>query len=151
MTKIVTETFFLPDEVDREPWSVTADIYNLCHSLLNRSATEHVFIPIRSMQFMAIADGHEIIFVDSQSYAVSDNQGGRLILVGWQFPASHDRDSLSSPVPCEVVFYGRKSSDLQLRLITEFKKALELMDQRYRDSELPLQGAKILNLSEQKN
>lgn len=77
MTTIVTETFFLPDEVDRRDWSVTADIYNLCHSLLSRSTTEHLFVPIRSMQFLAVMDRNEIIFVDSQSYAVSDNEGGR--------------------------------------------------------------------------
>ena len=147
MTTIVTETFFLPDEVDRKDWSVTADIYNLCHSLLSRSTTEHVFVPIRSMQFLAVMDRNEIIFVDSQSYAVSENEGGRLILIAWQFPGSHDRDSLSSPMPCEVVFYGRKNTDLQLRLIAEFKQALEMMDQRYRDTELPVKGAKILNLS----
>lgn len=103
------------------------------------------------MQFMVIAGRNEIIFVDSQSYAVSDNQGGRVILISWQFPASHDRDSLSAPMPCEVVFYSRKNTDLQLRLISEFKQALELMDQRYRDTEQPVKGAKILNLSAQNN
>lgn len=146
MTTIVTETFFLPDEVHRKDWSVTADIYNLYRSLLSRSTIEHVFVPIRSMQFLAVMDQNEIIFVDSQSYAVSGDEGGRLILIAWQFPASHDRDSLASPMPCEVVFYGRKNTDLQLRLITEFRQALEQLDQRYRDTELPVKGAKILNL-----
>jgi hypothetical protein len=47
---------------------------------------------------------------------------------------------------CEVVFYGKKNSDLQLRLIVAFKEAMELMDQRYRDKQIPAQGAKILTL-----
>lgn len=146
MTTTVTETFFLPKEVDRKTWSVPAEIYNLYHSLQRRNEVGHVFVPIRSLQFMAILDKNEIVFVDSQSYAVSETEGGRLILLAWKFPASHDRDSLSDAMPCEVVFYDKKNSDLQLRMIAEFKEAMELMDQRYRDEQIPAKGAKILTL-----
>ena len=146
MTTTVTETFFLPKEVDRKTWSVPAEIYNLYHSLQRRNEVGHVFVPIRSLQFMAILDKNEIVFVDSQSYAVSETEGGRLILLAWKFPASHDRDSLTDAMPCEVVFYDKKNSDLQLRMIAEFKEAMELMDQRYRDEQIPAKGAKILTL-----
>ena len=146
MTTTVPETFFLPKEVDRKTWSVPAEIYNLYHSLQRRNEVGHVFVPIRSLQFMAILDKNEIVFVDSQSYAVSETEGGRLILLAWKFPASHDRDSLTDAMPCEVVFYANKNSDLQLRMIAEFKEAMELMDQRYRDEQIPAKGAKILTL-----
>jgi hypothetical protein len=142
----VTETFFLPTEVERRPWSVPATLYNLYRALLSRSETGHVFVPVRSMQFLAVMDKKEIVFVDSQSYAVSKDEGGRLILISWQFPYPHDRDSLSDAMPCEVVFYDRKNPDIQLRLIAEFRRALEVMDQRYRDQQLPARGAKILSL-----
>jgi hypothetical protein len=142
----VTETFFLPMEVERRPWSVPAAIYNLYRALLNRSETGHVFVPVRSMQFLAVMDKKEIVFVDSQSYAVSKDEGGRLILIAWQFSHPHDRDSLSDAMPCEVVFYERKNADTQLRLIAEFRHALEALDQRYRDQQLPAKGAKILSL-----
>jgi hypothetical protein len=95
---------------------------------------------------MAVLDKNEIIFVDSLAYATSKNEGGRLILVAWKIAASHDRDALTDPMPCEVVFYERKSTDLQLRLISEFKHAMDLLDQRYRDKQLPVEGAKILQL-----
>ena len=146
MTTITTETFFLPDEVARKDWSVPAEIYSLYYSLQARSQTGHVFVPIRSMQFMAVLDKNEIVFVDSQSYAVSSEARGRLILIAWKFSISHDRDALTDPVPCEVVFYEKKSSDVQLRLISEFRQAMEQMDQRYRDEQLPGCGAKILTL-----
>jgi hypothetical protein len=146
MASIVTETFFVPDEVERRDWLVPARIYNLYHSLQARCQIGHVFVPIRSMQFMAVLDTNEIVFVDSQSYAVSNDEGGRMILIAWKFPRSHDRDALTDPVPCEVVFYEKKNSDLQLRLISEFSQALELLDQRYRDTQLPSKGAKILTL-----
>ena len=49
-------------------------------------------------------------------------------------------------MPCEVEFYEKKNSDLQLRLVSEFRQAMELLDQRYRDTQLPANGAKILQL-----
>lgn len=146
MTTFVTETFFLPNEVARKNWQVPAEIYNLYHSLQTRSQTGHVFVPIRSMQFMGVMDRDEIVFVDSQSYAVSENEGGRLILVAWQFAGSRDRDSLSDPVSCEVVFYEKNNDEIQLRLVAEFRQALAQLDQRYRDTQLPEKGARILKL-----
>ena len=146
MTNIVTETFFLPREIERRDWSVPAGIYNLYHSLQSRCQVGHVFVPIRTLQFMAVLDKNEVVFVDSQSYAASENEGGRLILIAWKFPTSHNRDSLSDAMPCEVIFYDKKNSDLQLRLISEFRMAMELLDQRYRDQNLPVNGAKILTL-----
>ncbi|MEE9342226.1 MAG: hypothetical protein V3V12_01175 [Gammaproteobacteria bacterium] len=142
-----TETFFLPAEVERKLWSVPANIYNLYYSLRQRSPTSHVFVPIRSLQFMAVLDTNEIVFVDSLSYAYSKDEGGRLILISWKFPESHDRDGLTEPVSCEVIFYEKKNSDLQLRLINEFRQSMEALDQHYRDKKLPAQGAKILRLN----
>jgi len=146
MTSDTTETFFLPDEFERKQWSVPADIYNLYRSLLNKSSTGSVFVPIRSMQFLAVLDKNEIIFVDSLAYAVSDKQGGRIILISWRFSPNHDRASLTDVVPCDVIFYARKDTTAQLRLATEFKQAMGLMDQRFRDSDIPAEGARILPL-----
>jgi len=146
MTSIVTETFFLANEVGRRRWSVPAEIYNRYRSLLTRNQVGNVFVPIRGMQFMAVLDHEEIVFVDSQSYAVSGDEGGRLILIAWKFSACHERNSLTDPVPCEVVFYEQKNDHTQLRLVSEFRQSMELIDRRYRDRQLPLKGAKILFL-----
>ena len=140
------ETFFLPEEVEREKWMVPADIYNLYHSLQARSETGNVFVPVRSMQFMAVLDRNEIIFVDSLSYAVSNDVGGRIVLLAWQFNQSHHRDALMDPVPCDIVFYKEKNSELQLRLISEFRQAMQLLNKRFMDEQLPAEGAKILTL-----
>jgi len=146
MTAIVTETFFLASEVERRQWSLPAEIYNCYRSLLSRNQLGNVFVPIRNMQFMAVLDHDEIVFVDSQSYAVSGDEGGRLILIAWKFAVCHERNALSDPMPCEVVFYGAKNDDTQLRLVSEFRQAMELIDRRYRDKQLPARGAKILFL-----
>lgn len=140
MTKQTTETFFLPKEIDRVEWTTPALIYNLYRSLLIRNDHQPVFVPIRSMQYLAILDSHEINFVDSQSYAVSGKTGGRMILLAWCFSTADSRDSLDKPVRCEVVFYKQGMDDIQRRLIGEFKQALEILDQRYRDS-LPSTGS----------
>ena len=98
------------------------------------------------MQFLAVLDKEEIVFVDSMSYAVSGDEGGRLILVAWQFNETYERKALTDPVPCDVVFYKREDRDTQLRLVLEFRIALEQLDQRHRETEMPEQGAKILKL-----
>lgn len=150
MSYSYTETFFLPREVERKAWSLPAPIYNLYRSLQNRSDTGHVFVPLRNLQFIAVLDKHEIIFVDSLAYATTNvdgkAEGGRLILLAWQFPHSHDRDGLDDPMPCEVVFYEKHNEQLQLRLIAELRLAMEQMDERYRDSAMPRDGARVLAL-----
>ncbi len=71
-TRYTRETFFRPDEVERQAWSITADVYNRCQLLLSRSETGCVFVPIRNMQYVAVIDAEEIIFVDSQRQLVSE-------------------------------------------------------------------------------
>jgi hypothetical protein len=139
-----TQTFFLPDEYASQTSTMAADCYNLVHTLLNRSDTGHVFIPIRSMQYLAILDGSDIWFVDSQAYAVSDNQGGRLITISWH--SDKPTQSLQENIVMQVVFHAPDMQAVQQRLIGEFRKAIRLIDQRYRDSNIPGEGAVILPL-----
>ena len=142
---MTTETFFLPKEISRTNWTTPADIYNLYRSLLIRNNSQPVFVPIRNMQFMAILDQHEIIFVDSQSYAVSGDTGGRMILLAWQY-GKIERDSLEEPVACEVVFYEQDNKEIQIRLVLEFRQAMKLIDERYRNG-LPVgDGINIVQL-----
>ena len=129
---MTTETFFLPKESSRTNWSTPADIYNLYRSLFIRNKNKPVFVPICSMQFMAILDQHEIIFVDSQSYAVSGDSGGRMILLTWQY-GRVERDSLEEPVACEVVSYEHDNKEIQIRLVLEFRQAMKLINERYRN------------------
>ena len=130
---MTTETFFLPKEVNRTNWTTSADTYNLYRSLFIRNKNKPVFVPIRTMQFMAILDQHEIVFVDSQSYAVSGYVGGRMILLAWQYNQLNDRDSLDKPVPCEVVSYEQDNGEIQIRLVTEFRQAMKMIKARYRN------------------
>ena len=135
LMNITTEIFFRPEEVAREQVNLPAPLFNRCVLLLNRSTTGNVFIPVRAMQYQAVIDDEEIIFVDNQGYAVQDGKGGRLIILSWQMPMHKSRDSLNEPVPIEVVYYVRADHNIHRRLIGEFPKALDLYDGRQKDVE----------------
>jgi len=143
-----TETFFRPPEVSRRPWKLAGQIFNRCRLLLNRSPGRAVFVPIRSMQYLAVIDDEEIIFVDSQGgYGYLAGAGGRPILESWQPRGVGARSSLDEAVPCDVVHYRKDLDQLHLRLVGEFAKASSQLEQQYRDRKIPSQGAKIIKVA----
>jgi hypothetical protein len=144
----VTETFFLPDEVGQQAWTLPADIYNLSRTLLGRSDFECAFVPIRSMQYLAIINRDEIVFVDSQAYACCNGEGGRLIMLVWKFDMTVQRDSLDQPRPCRIVYHHPDGRQIQMRLVGAYREALTLMDRRYRNKALPAGGARIVRLQQ---
>ena len=56
MTAHDTQSFFTPDEFSRQQTRLLSQTYNLAHVLLNRSQSDHLFVPIRSLQYLAIID-----------------------------------------------------------------------------------------------
>jgi len=124
------ETFFRPPVHEERASAVPVQLYTLCRRALKRSGGHCAFVPIRSMQFQAVIDEDEVVFVDSQAYMVQRGVGGRVILLAWRFPATGTLDSLERPVPCSVIYYRAGLLEVQRRLQGEFTKALELLDQR---------------------
>jgi len=134
MTAHDTQSFFTPDEFSCQKTQLLSITYNLAHTLLNRSEASHLFIPIRSLQYLAIIEKNIFWFVDSMAYAVRGAEGGRLIRVSWK-PIIHaqQRDDLTLPMECRVIFYGDDMQEIQNRLNSEFYRAMLLIDQRHRD------------------
>jgi len=128
-----TETFFCPPAVASERTTIAASLYNRCRLMLSRCGHDCVFVPLRSMQYLAVIDAREIIFVDSLRYAVSESEGGRMIMMAWKFGHEGVRDSLSEPVPVELVFYAEGLKELGRRIMAELPKALELLECRSRE------------------
>lgn len=123
---VVEETFFRPPEFSRQRSALPAGVYNALQLLLRRHAGETLFIPIRSMQFQAVLEREEVIFVDSQGgYAHQDGVGGRLISIAWQPAPPGERDSLTGPVACDIIHYFPDLRETQLRLMSELPPALE--------------------------
>jgi len=125
----VEETFYRRDEVAREPRSLPAATYNLAHLLLARAAGGCLFVPIRSMQYLAVLDNEEFIFVD--------REGGRMIEIAWQHFRPGERTALDTPVAYEAVYYSASGIQIMQRLQGEFHKALMLLEQRAPAHALP--------------
>ena len=119
---IVEETFYRPAELFREARTLPAEIYNLAHRLLKRAATGCLFVPLRGLQFLAVLDADEIIFVD--------REGRRLIELAWQRFVPQMRQSLEDPVPYEVVYYSPAAIEIMRRVQGEFHKALRELEQK---------------------
>ena len=143
--RYTTENFFRPEEIARQSSAIPAPLYNACQRLLKRIGAECLFVPIRSMQYQAVIDNEEIIFVDSQGgYAYQDGQGGRLIRIAWKPRPPEKRDSLIESIPCDIVFYFPDLKETQWRLVGEFSRTLEKIEQREREQQMPDQGARVI-------
>jgi hypothetical protein len=140
------ETFFRPDELARERLTLPAVLYNQCRLVLARCEYEHVFVPVRTMQIQAVIDRAEVIFVDSQAYAVQEGTGGKLICLAWVFRHEVGRDELSGPAPIELVYYREDSRQLHDRLVGEFMRALEQYASRSREARDRPRAGKVLPL-----
>ena len=136
------DIFFRPVEFACERLTIAANLYNQCRLLLSRCQYEQIFVAVRSMQLLAVIDREEVIFVDLHSYAVKDGVGGRLIRLAWRFRRTNE--SLSDPAPIDLIHYDDMSRELHLRLVGEFKKALDLMMARADVSGCQSQGKKVL-------
>jgi hypothetical protein len=130
----IRETFFRPPEHSRSQSALPAALYNALQLLLRRHEGGSLFVPIRSMQYQAVVEREEVIFVDSQGgYAHQDGEGGRLISIAWRPALPAERESLSEPVPCEVVFYFPALKEVQWRLMSELPPVLERTLQSQRE------------------
>jgi predicted ATPase len=143
---LIRETFFRPDEaVAHEQTRIPAALYNGLQLLLRRSAGSAVFIPIRSMQYQAVVDREEVVFVDSHGgYAYQDGEGGRLIRIAWR-PAV-GRESLSNPVDCRIIYYFRELRETQTRLLGEIQPVIKQMLERQRSTGGPAPTPRVVSL-----
>jgi hypothetical protein len=134
MSESLSEIFFRPDEIACERLTIPSTLYNQCRLMLSRCQYEHVFIPVRTMQIQAVIDEDEVIFVDNQAYAVRDGKGGKLIRLAWKFRRDLERESLTDPAAIDLIYYDDRARELHTRLIGEFKKALDIMEDRFKQT-----------------
>jgi len=127
------ERFYREQEIAREPAFLPAATYNLAHTLLAR-AGQCLFVPIRSLQYMAVLDAEEFIFVDSQNKA--------WVELAWQHFRPQARSALDERVPFEVVHYLPQAAETMKLLPGEFHQALQLISDRQK----PEMSATILAL-----
>jgi hypothetical protein len=144
MSGCLSETFFRPEELAWERLTIPAALYNQVRLMLTRCQYERIFVPVRSMQFQAVIDEEEVIFVDNLAYAVRDGEGGKLIRLAWKFRRDQAREDLNEPAPIDLIYYDEKSRELHTRLIGEFKKALDELQARTREKGCETHPVKVL-------
>ena len=140
-------TFFRPEEVERKQSTLAAEVYNAIRLLFNRNKLACQFVPIRSMQYQAVITGEEVVFVDSLGYAVRDGEGGRMIVMAWQFNQNKSRDSLTEPVSMDIVHYHLDMDDLERRLFVEFGQSMKLLLERQLETDVPQQKMKVVSIN----
>jgi hypothetical protein len=113
------ERFFRGPEHAREARFLPAETYNLTRLLLARSRVGHVFVPIRSMQYLAVLDAQEILFVDSEQKS--------LVAIAWDNFRPGNRETLEERVAYEAVYYASDWREIMQRLQGEFAKALQAL------------------------
>jgi len=110
-------TCYREQEVGRESRQLPADTYNLAITLLSRSMSGNLFIPIRSMQYLAILDAEEMIFLDGPRKCWVD--------IAWRNFHPQLRNSLDEPVSYDAVYYTIEAAKLMSRLQRELFLALQ--------------------------
>lgn len=116
-------TLYREEPILREARHLPADAYNLTRLLLARemesTGKNCVFVPIRSMQYLAIIDQEEVVFVDRELPS--------MVQMAWQSFKRQDRNSLDDRVGFEVAFYTQESLGLLPRLMSELPKAMQML------------------------
>jgi hypothetical protein len=114
---LVEITCYRDTEIKREQRQLPAATYNLAHTLLARSKTGHLFIPIRTMQYLAILDVEELIFLDGPRKCWVD--------IAWRNFHPQLRHSLDEPVSYDAVYYTTEAAQIMSRLQRELYLALQ--------------------------
>lgn len=110
-------TCYRDQEVSREFRQLPATTYNLAITLLSRSPSDNLFIPIRSMQYLAILDAEELVFLDGVHKCWID--------IAWRNFRPQSRNSLEDPVSYDAVYYTPESNQIVNRLQRELYLALQ--------------------------
>lgn len=117
-------TCYRDPEISREVRHLPASTYNLAITLLARCATKHLFVPIRSMQYMAIVDNEEFVFIDGERRCWID--------IAWQNFKPQARDALDQPVAYQAIYYREDMLAIMTPLQREFPAALQILNSKAR-------------------
>lgn len=127
------ESFYRGDPVGRESRSLPAEQYNAIRLLLDFSGKSCVFVPIRSMQYMAVIDREEVIFIDGQVKSEID--------FAWRFFRSQERSTLTEPVTYTFEYYVPDAPVTMRRAQGEFFRHVRLLAGRLRQQEKPVDSS----------
>lgn len=117
-------TCYRDQEIGRETHQLPAATYNLALTLLVRSPAKILFIPIRSMQYLAILDAEELVFLDGERKCWID--------IAWRGFRPQARVSLNDAVGYDAVYYRAEAKQIMSRLQAELPRALQELAKKSR-------------------
>ncbi len=123
------ESFYRGDALGSEARTLPAIHYNALRLLLDFSGKPCVFVPIRTMQYMAVIDREEVIFVAAHHKAE--------IEFAWRYFHPQTRESLTDPVPYTLEYYKPEALENRQRMQGEFFQHVQLLAGRLRQQERP--------------
>lgn len=115
-------TCYREDEIGRESRQLPANTYNLAITLLARCKDPYLFVPIRSMQYLAILDLEEFVFIDGERKCWID--------IAWHHFQSQERTALDQSVAYEAIYYREDQATIMNRLQREFPLALRALEHK---------------------
>lgn len=121
------ESFYRGQALGAEPRTLPANHYNAMRLLLDFSGKPSVFVPVRTMQYMAVIDREEVIFVASHHKAD--------IEFAWRQFRPQVRAALTDPVPYILEHYKPEALENTRRMQGEFFRAVQLLTERLRQQE----------------
>ena len=121
-------------ELARVRRTIAASTYNAARLLQRRSDDGVAFVPIRSMQVLAVISDDEFVFIDSAQRAWA--------MLVWDRFDRASRASLVQPIAHDCVSYAPHATAAMLRLPGELQRALLERLARSR----PTQPARVLRL-----
>jgi len=116
------ETFYREDPLEVRSAQLPAALYNLAHRLLIGCGGQCLFVPIRSIQYLAVSMPRR----SSSSTAKPKH----LVELAWRHFRPQARSGLSEPVLYEIHLYRDKAQQILPRLQDEFLKALNELERR---------------------
>jgi hypothetical protein len=121
------ESFYRGDVLGSETRTLSASHYNAMRLLLDFSGKPCVFVPIRTMQVMAVIDREEVIFVASHHKAEVE--------FAWRYFHPQTREALTDPVPYTLEYYKPDALENMKRAQGEFFQHVQLLAGRLRQQE----------------
>jgi len=115
-------TCYRENEVSRESRHLPASTYNLAITLLARCKDPYLFVPIRSMQYLAILDLDEFVFIDGERKCWID--------IAWHHFQPQARTALDQPVAYDAIYYREDQAAIMTRLQREFPLALKALENK---------------------
>ena len=112
-------TVYRDQALARATRALPAETYNLARGLQARSPNGVAFVPIRSMQVLAILDRDEFVFLDSEHKT--------WVMLAWRAFRPDERQALDEAVAFESVLYEESGREAMKRLPREFHLALQAL------------------------